>query len=44
MLHNHYVMGLANENTQHILLAETNLTYQRAVDIATACEMALRDV
>ena len=37
-------MGLANEATQYILLAESALTFIRAVEIATAREAAYRDV
>ena len=44
MLRDRFVMGLQSEATQHILLAESNLTFQRAVEIATAREAAHRDV
>ena len=44
MLRDRFVMGLANETTQQLLLAEADLTFNKAVDMATAREAALRDV
>ena len=44
MLGDRFVMGLANETTQQLLLAEADLTFNKAVDMATAREAALRDV
>ena len=43
MLRDRFVMGLTNETTQQLLLAEADLTFNKAVDMATACEAALRD-
>ena len=44
MLRDRFVMGLSNETTQHTLLAEADLTFEKAVDVASAREAALRDV
>ena len=44
MLCDRFVMGLANETTQQLLLAEADLTFNRAVDMAMAREAELRDV
>lgn len=44
MLRDRFVMGLLNESTQHTLLAESDLTFERSVEIATAREAAHRDV
>ena len=44
MLRDRFVMGLGDERTQHTLLAEADLTFARAVEIATAREAARRDV
>ena len=44
MLRDRFVMGLSNEGTQHFLLAEPDLTFKHAVDVATAREAAMRDV
>ena len=44
MLRDRFVMGLANGTTQQLLLMEADLNFQKAVDIATAREAALRDV
>ena len=44
MLRDRFVMGLSNDKTQHALLAEADLTFTRAVEIATAREAARRDV
>ena len=44
MLRDRFVMGLNNEKIQQTLLAETNLTFDRAVSIATAWETASKDV
>ena len=44
MLRNRFVTGLANETTQQLLLAEADLTFNRAVVMAMAHEAALRDV
>ena len=44
MLIDRLVMGLSNEGTQHFLPAEPDLTFKRAVDVATAREAAMRDV
>ena len=43
MLRDRFVMGLSNEITQHTLLAEADLTFARAVEVATAREAAIRD-
>ena len=43
MLRDRFVMGLSNETTQHTLLAEADLTFNRAVEVATAREAAIRD-
>ena len=42
MLRDRFCMGLANETTQQLLLAEADLTFNKAVDMATAREAALR--
>ena len=44
MLRDRFVMGLANGTTQQLLLTEADLNFEKAVDIATAREAALRDV
>ena len=44
MLRDRFVTGLSNAKTQHTLLAEADLTFARAVEIATACEAAQKDV
>ena len=44
MLRDRFVMGLSNDKTQHALLAEADLTFTKAVEIATAREAARRDV
>lgn len=44
MLRDRFVMGLSNETTQHTLLAEADLTFEKAVNVASAREAALRDV
>ena len=44
MLRDRFVMGLANETTQQLLLVEADLTLNKAVNMATAREAALRDV
>ena len=44
MLRDRFVTGLANGRTQHTLLAEADLTFTRAVEIATAREAAQEDV
>ena len=44
MLRDRFVMGLSNETTQHILLAEADLIFNKAVNIATAREVVLRNV
>ena len=44
MLRDRFVMGLSSSETQHTLLAEADLTFKRAVEIATAREAAHKDV
>ena len=44
MLRDRFVTGLSNDKTQHTLLAEADLTFARAVEIATAREVAQKDV
>ena len=44
MLRDRFVMGLSNGTTQQHLLAEPDLNFNKAVDMATAREAALRDV
>ena len=44
MLRDKFVMGIASEATQHALLSEKNLTFDRALEMATAREAATRDV
>ena len=44
MLRDRFVMGLASEKIQQALLAETDLTYDKAVSMATAREAASKDV
>ena len=44
MLRDRFVTGLSNDRTQHTLLAEADLTFARAVEIATAREAAQKDV
>ena len=44
MLRDRFVMGIANSQTQQYLLTESELTFDRAVEIATAREAALRDL
>ncbi|KAK7063090.1 hypothetical protein SK128_024169 [Halocaridina rubra] len=41
--HYNFVMDLADKNTQHLLPAETEQTFNKAVDIATAHEASFRD-
>lgn len=41
LLRDRFVMGLSNETTQHTLLAEADLTFEKAVDIASVREAAL---
>ena len=43
MLRDRFVMGLNNEKIQQTLLAETDLTFDRAVSIETAREIASKD-
>ena len=44
MLRDRFVMGIANSQTQQYLLTESQLTFDRAVEIATAREAALSRV
>ena len=44
MLRDRFVMGLSDDKTQRALLAEADLTFERAVEIATAREATMRDV
>lgn len=44
MLRDKFVMGLLHSSTQRQLLTECDLTFNHAVDIATAREAAIRDV
>ena len=44
MLRGRFVTGLSNAKTQHTLLAEADLTFARAVEIATAREAAQKDI
>ena len=44
MLRDRFVMGLANDKIQQVLLAETDLTFDKAVSMATAREAASKDV
>ena len=43
MLRDRFVMGMSSAATQQNLLAETDLTFDKAVKVATAREAALRD-
>ena len=43
-LRDRFVTGLSNAKTQHSLLTEADLTFARAVEIATAREVAQKDV
>ena len=40
MLRDRLVCGINNEMTQHLLLAETTLTYKKTLEIATSQETA----
>ena len=42
MLRNRLICGMKNEATQRALLAEENLTHERAIEVATAREAAAR--
>ena len=44
MLRDRFVMGLSNANTQQYLLVESNLTFDKAVEVAIAREAASRDI
>ena len=44
MLRDRFVMGLASEKIQQVLLAESALTLDKALSMATAREAALKDV
>ena len=44
MLRDRFATGLSNVKTQHTLLAEADLTFVKAVEIAAACEAAQKDV
>ena len=44
MLRDRFVMGIAHAQTQHHLLTEADLTFKKAVELATAREAAIRDV
>ena len=44
MLRDRFVTGLSNTKTQHSLLAEADLTFAKAFEIATAREVAQKDV
>ena len=43
-LRDKFVLGLQSEATQKRLLSEKNLTYQKAIDIAVAMEVAAKDL
>ena len=44
MLRDRFVIGLANRSTQQVLLSEADLTFKRAVEIASARETALKEM
>ena len=44
MLRDRFVMGLYSDKIQQVLLAETDLTFEKAVSMATAREAASKDV
>ena len=44
MLRDRFVMGLHSDKIQQVLLAETDLTFEKAVSMATAREAASKDV
>ena len=44
MLRDRLICGMKNEATQRALLAEENLTYERAIEVATARQAAARNV
>ena len=44
MLRDRFVMGLANNQVQQVLLSESDLTFEKAVSMATAREAASKDV
>ena len=44
MLRDRLICGIKNESTQRALITEVDLTFERAVEVATACEAAARDV
>ena len=44
MLRDRFVMGLCNDKVQQVLLAESDLTFDKAVSMATAREAASKDV
>lgn len=44
MLRDRFVMGLSNEKVQQVLLAESDLTFEKAVSMASAREAASKDV
>ena len=43
-LRDRLVCGINDETTQQLLLAEAELTYKKALDIATSQEMASKNV
>ena len=44
MLRDRLICGIKNESTQRALITEADLTFERAVEVATAREAAARDV
>ena len=44
MLRDRLICGIKNESTQKALITEADLTFERAVEVATAREAAARDV
>ena len=44
VLRDRFVMGLSNSETQRTLLSESDLTFKRALEVASAREAASRDV
>ncbi|XP_076049435.1 uncharacterized protein LOC143030158 [Oratosquilla oratoria] len=44
MLRDRFVMGLASDKIQQVLLTESELTFEKAISMATARETALKDV
>ena len=44
MLRDRFVMGLSNDKIQQVLLAESDLTFEKALSMATAREAASKDV